>query len=568
MKNLLISEMFLMSDLEQKARQISFHPRTTLIVGDNDTGKSSILKSIYRTFGAQPAQLHDDWKHAEVTSLVRLSIDEVRYSLLKKEDFYALFDSGDRVLGAFSSVTKEWGPAFAEMVGFKLQLLSRENEITIPPPAYFLLPYYVDQDRGWSDNWASFSNLSQFSEYRRNVAEYHTGVRPNEYYLAKGALRIEEAALEELTGELRIVGDVRKRMQEGTKPAEFNVSLEEFRTELDQLLTECQGLLELEQDLKSQMDKKASAVGQLEAQLHIVLHALVEVGADFKFASESIEHESVDCPTCGAQYSNSFVERFEIAKDEERLQTLALKLKAESQKAGTELSEIRKLFDDNHTDVQRVRVLLDRRRADVSLGMVLQSEGRKEVDGAFQREVDDIQKKRSAVEARAASYREELKRLDDKTRTDEIHNTYLSYMRLYLKELNVERLSEESYKRLDSKIKESGSDLPRALLAYYFTILQLVRRNASATLCPIVIDSPNQQDQDLTNLKRMLEFIRDNRPADSQLILAVVDRMGVEFEGSIVEVNTKNSVLEKTDYAKISKQLRPMIMAALERGVV
>jgi hypothetical protein len=246
-------------------------------------------------------------------------------------------------------------------------------------------------------------------------------------------------------------------MQEGTKPAEFNVSLEEFRTELDQLLTECQGLLELEQDLKSQMDKKASAVGQLEAQLHIVLHALVEVGADFKFASESIEHESVDCPTCGAQYSNSFVERFEIAKDEERLQTLALKLKAESQKAGTELSEIRKLFDDNHTDVQRVRVLLDRRRADVSLGMVLQSEGRKEVDGAFQREVDDIQKKRSAVEARAASYREELKRLDDKTRTDEIHNTYLSYMRLYLKELNVERLSEESYKRLDSKIKESGA---------------------------------------------------------------------------------------------------------------
>src|ERR1035441_1718447 len=132
--------MFLMSDLEQKARQISFHPRTTLIVGDNDTGKSSILKSIYRTFGAQPAQLHDDWKHAEVTSLVRFSIDNVRYSLLRKEEFYALFDSNDHVIGTFHSVTKEWGPAFAEIVKFKLQLLSRENELTIPPPAYFFLP--------------------------------------------------------------------------------------------------------------------------------------------------------------------------------------------------------------------------------------------------------------------------------------------------------------------------------------------------------------------------------------------------------------------------------------------
>ena len=558
--------MFLMSDLEQKARQISFHPRTTLIVGDNDTGKSSILKSIYRTFGAQPAQLHDDWKHAEVTSLVRFSIDNVRYSLLRKEEFYALFDSNDHVIGTFHSVTKEWGPAFAEIVKFKLQLLSRENELTIPPPAYFFLPYYVDQDKGWNDNWASFSNLSQFGDYRRSVAEYHAGVRPNEYYVAKGALKIVEAALEEVNRELRIVGDVRKRMQGSIKPAEFNVSLEEFRTEVDQLLKECQGLLELEQELKGQMEKKASAVAQLEAQIHIVLHALNEVSADFKFVTEALENESVDCPTCGAQYSNSFVERFEIAKDEERLQTLALKLKAELQNAGIELSGVRKLFDDNHAEVQKVRFLLDRRRADVSLGMVLQSEGRKEVEGAFQREVEEIQKRKTGLEEKVASYGEDLKRLSDRNRTEEIHNTYLSFMRLYLEKLSVERLSEESYKRIDSRIKESGSDQPRALLAYYFTILQLVQRNPSATMCPIVIDSPNQQDQDPANLKRMLEFIRDNRPADTQLVLAVVDRMGVEFDGAVVDVRTKNSVLEESSYAEVSQQLRPLIAAALEHG--
>jgi hypothetical protein len=181
--------------------------------------------------------------------------------------------------------------------------------------------------------------------------------------------------------------------------------------------------------------------------------------------------------------------------------------------------------------------------------------------------VEDIQQKQTEVEEKAASYREDLKRFDDRTRTDGIRNTYLSYMRLYLDKLNVERLSEESYKRIDSRIKESGSDQPRALLAYYFTILQLVRRNTSATLCPIVVDSPNQQDQDPANLKRMLEFIRDNRPADTQLILAVVDRMGVEFEGSTVDVKTRNSVLEKMAYAEVSQQLRPLIVAALERGI-
>ena len=48
------------------------------------------------------------------------------------------------------------------------------------------LPFYIDQDTGWNKTWASFDRLSQFKKWRQPVAEYHTGIRPNQFYIAKG----------------------------------------------------------------------------------------------------------------------------------------------------------------------------------------------------------------------------------------------------------------------------------------------------------------------------------------------------------------------------------------------
>jgi hypothetical protein len=138
-------------------------------------------------------------------------------------------------------------------------------------------------------------------------------------------------------------------------------------------------------------------------------------------------------------------------------------------------------------------------------------------------------------------------------------------MGLYLSRLKVDRLGEASYRRIDSKIQESGSDQPRALLAYYFSILQVIRSfSSSSTICPIVIDSPNQQDQDSENLRTMLEFIRDNRPQNTQLILAVAEDLGVTFDGATINLQTRNSVLDEKEYIPVHDIIRPLIVQALE----
>jgi hypothetical protein len=57
--------------------------------------------------------------------------------------------------------------------------------------------------------------------------------------------------------------------------------------------------------------------------------------------------------------------------------------------------------------------------------------------------------------------------------------------------LDVLTMSEKSYKKITSKIAETGSGNPRALLAYYFSILEVMKEFSTSMFCPIVIDSPN-----------------------------------------------------------------------------
>jgi hypothetical protein len=78
--------------------------------------------------------------------------------------------------------------------------MDKTGKIIVPPPAYFFLPYYVDQDKGWLESWASFANLGQLSNWKRDVTEYHTGIKPNSYYKTSAEVeRLKSKQVKSLT---------------------------------------------------------------------------------------------------------------------------------------------------------------------------------------------------------------------------------------------------------------------------------------------------------------------------------------------------------------------------------
>ena len=565
MNELVLNEILLISQKEKKAKKVSFDPNLTLVVGKNRTGKSSLLKSIPRAFGAIPEKTSSSWTEARVTSVLKFTICGTQYSILQYGDFYAVFDEAKNLLLATDNVTRQLGPFLANLFEFELKFRVRESsELISPPPAYYFLPFYIDQDVGWMKNWASFKYLTQFdSEWKKNLIEYHAGIRPNEYYKILGkisGLKVEAAAQEK---DKKILTNLLEQANSKFRNVDFNIDLSAFQKEIEELLGHCQQLKIIEESLKGKLVELYSKKSSVENQIAITESALNEARADLKYATFHVQEEHVDCPTCGATYENSFPERFAIARDEDRCIHVLFKL-------NYELMEIKKLieaeklkYSQNSGTLAKIQKTLESKQEQVVLRDLIENEGKKELQNVFAVNIEAVNKVIIEQNDEIDKLKTRLKIFDDKDRKAAIEKKFSVNMRSFLFELDVHG-GGQNYSRMDAKISETGSCLPRAYLAYYFSFLLVMREYASAAFSPIILDSPNQQAQDTTNLPKMMKFIRDRRPANTQLILGTEDLCGVDFGGKIVELHEKQSLLQKSEYDEVYAEVIPLMEKAMK----
>lgn len=101
---------------------MAFDPKVTLILGENDTGKSSLIKALYSTFGADPAVIHPNWRALGVTSVVDFDVDGVAYRLIRSSNIFALFAEDGTKIWSVSGVTSNLAPKLADILGIELRM--------------------------------------------------------------------------------------------------------------------------------------------------------------------------------------------------------------------------------------------------------------------------------------------------------------------------------------------------------------------------------------------------------------------------------------------------------------
>ena len=125
--------------------------------------------------------------------------------------------------------------------------------------------------------------------------------------------------------------------------------------------------------------------------------------------------------------------------------------------------------------------------------------------------------------------------------------------------MNVHTLNSSGFSDIPLSIKAQGSDTPRALLAYYYAILYTAKEFTTLPLFPLIIDSPNQQDQDATNRHKIIKFIFENTPDEYQLILGTVDLHGVDYDGHTISPGKKLKLLDQDEYDDCYGVIAPLI---------
>ena len=189
MKSLIFRELWILSKAEKAGVNLSLGPNMNLLIGANDVGKSTLIKSFYHCLGADTPQINNTvWKKANPIYCVKFEVDGQAFHVVRDEKYFGVFDANKQLMSRHVGIGGENGIAgfMNKLLRFDIELERQANgKLGIAGPAFYFLPFYVDQDEGWSTSWSSFVGLQQFSSYRKLMLEYHLGVRPQSYYDAK-----------------------------------------------------------------------------------------------------------------------------------------------------------------------------------------------------------------------------------------------------------------------------------------------------------------------------------------------------------------------------------------------
>lgn len=164
----LIIDYITIVDIKNKeAKRIEFSDGKNFLTSkSNHLGKSFIMKSIYYSLGAEvyyPITI--DTKN--LITYLDFHIEEEKFRVVRYSRYFILYQNGNFV-DKYNSIG-EFGNKISDIFNFDIELVGKnENEDIVKcPPVFYYLPYYIDQENGWSNNSDSFNSLNQFDKNQR-----------------------------------------------------------------------------------------------------------------------------------------------------------------------------------------------------------------------------------------------------------------------------------------------------------------------------------------------------------------------------------------------------------------
>lgn len=555
---LLIKQLTMLSVPEKSAKTVMFHPQRNLITGENDVGKSSIIKSIYHTLGAD---VHFDniWKKADVISLLEFSYKNQDYKILRSRSNFGLFDGRGNLIKSFGSIIKGLSPHFSKLFNNKLQLKQSQTNQRIPAsPAIQFLPFYIDQDKSWTKSWDSFEGLGVFSSFKRDLINFVTGIRPNEYFILSEEIDQISAKLSTLRNESDVLNSAKKAVERHIPKVMFDIDIKVFKKDVDRLLVKLEALRNKENEYRKNLIKQKSKEIFIDNEIEIVSKSIRDINKDYDHSLNELGGE-ITCPTCNAIYENSMVSRFGLLEDIDACRSLLSDYIEDKKQIEKEVSKLENQLNIQVAKVREITKILNEKKGKVRLKDLIQNESSKQVKEIFNRSQNNYSARIFEMEEWKTNLEADRSKMNNKERKDSIINRFSTLIDLFLIKLNVYTLNSDGFSDIPLSVKSQGSDTPRALLAYYYAILFTSTEFTSLPLFPLVIDSPNQQDQDAINRQKIIKFIFDTTPSDYQLILGTVDLHGVEYHGHTIRPTDKLKLLDKDEFEGSYNEIAPLL---------
>ena len=562
MRNLRFEQLLILSNTQKSANQFKFNKRYNLITADDNTrGKSTLVKLLLWCFGSQ-SPLDNKWKNFNCKVLVKFSLKEENYIILRDENIIYWKKENEK-LKKYDSISGDFSEMFSQLVNFRVLLPNRDEvtKLVTPPPAYYFLPFYIDQKRSWSEAWNNFENLSQFANWKRTVIQYHVGYIDAEHFKYEEEHLEEQIQIDEFQDKVKNMDTALEVVSEyivGNEVTLDNKIFEEMTNEIEKELFE---LSNNEESLLKELTELISDKVYLEHQTEIAESLIKELDEDFVFSFEHFKDDTIRCPLCGTEHENSVFNRASILADKNQAQNqlndISKKLKKSNsaiEKLENESIEIKKKIDDINS-----KYTLNNGSEDIQLHQVIENFAYKGIDRKITDSKKDVLLEIDEKESVKKEIKKEQRKLLTKERKKDIDNAFIELLKKYMKILDVEEMNLVKVKtplNYTQIVKEGGaSESTRGILAYYLAIFSLVDIYGCEVKAPLIIDTPNQQEQSDLNYQNIVKLIMTKIPKEEQVFLCALESDVLDDfkkEANVIKLDEK-MLLDTSKYEDVKK---------------
>ena len=567
MKRLIIKKLTIVSQAEHKAKIIEFDPKLTVINSENEngkslnrTGKSFVMKSIYHAMGAKLKQYTTSWEQMNICTIIEFLLSDVNYTLYRQGDKFILMSDND-LLKKFESVS-ELKDFYVDFFNFNIKLIQSNNQTAYLYPGAVFMPFYIDQDQGWTGEWDSFSDIFK-GAWKKEILLFHLGAKPNEYYkLIDEQAEINNENQENKTKHRLFHEFYDNQLSRSNEYLDVNVRIDDFVDEIAELTNELNGQLEKKNTIQAELVSCFNRTTEIEQLYEIAKIKLCELVDDIEYINENISDEHIICPACGSIHDNSISNRFMMFNEVEECNKIIDSYFTESQ-------SIKKKIDEKETElltlsdyIEKINDILNRERKKVRFEDVIKSEGAKTVLSEIKMDINKLHNSILQAEGRLKEIRTEKTRIT--RQGNEILFQYRSKLKDNLLFLDVNDVDPKSIEKFKVSLKCGGNDTPCAIVSQIYALYDIAYKHSKSVISPIVLDAIFQQEPAKLKIQKIWDFIMNKQPQDSQLIVSITEMHGNTPNGKVITLLEERALLNDLDYnesVKILNQFKSILLS-------
>lgn len=554
--NLIFDSIILVDLTNKEAKKIEFSPgKNMLTSGGNHFGKSVIMKSLYYTLGAE-VYFPQPIKSLNYMTILSFILEGKKYIAGRLNNSFVLFENG-KFVKKYNSVSK-FGESLSDMFNFDIELVGKDEDGTIVkcPPAFFYLPYYIDQENGWSINSYSFDRMTQFDlPQRKDSYFFHLGVLDSEYVEQNKNQKANSKKIAKLSKENEKYKTVIETLKMGLDDTQMAFDATDLEIAITSRKEEINAILK---DIAKYRKELVEAEDSYQRMLNEK-----EVLAKYikrKDVTPTVKTEVVECPRCGLFFEQSLSEKLERTYLLESLNDDYTRITAEIGKLEKKIKKLKEKYEQHQRKLKEYENSLSSEQ-DLYDTYLKAKTTRKLLDD-YRKKIQENSETIEELNENNKNIKELLK---------EYHQSRTSANGIYLSNLNKqfglldipsEQVPTES--EPGSSIDASGAYGPRCKVAQVLSFLE-TQKSISDTIItfPVVIDSPNVLEQDKDHLESVIKTLLSWNRTDNQIIVASIEGKEIAEQLPDVKViqldNEVNHIMSKEEYTTLVNEIEAVI---------